>query len=70
LPPRKPPPQPVRLVAQSLTDGQVVAGIVPWSVTVTGAVARVDFLVDGAVRAAASAAPYAVGWDTTADAPG
>jgi hypothetical protein len=64
------PPQPAQLVAQSLVDGQVVGGTVPWSVTVTGAVARVDFLVDGAVRATATAAPYAVGWDTAADAPG
>jgi hypothetical protein len=69
------PPKPAQLVSQSLAgqplaNGQVVTGIVPWTAAATGAVARVEFLVDGAVRGTATAAPYELGWDTSADSAG
>jgi hypothetical protein len=61
---------PPEVLAQSLTDGQTVSGSVTWEATVRGSVARVEFLVDGAVRATATAAPFAYAWDTAAEAPG
>jgi N-acetyl-anhydromuramyl-L-alanine amidase AmpD len=67
--PLPPPPAPV-LVAQSLVAGQVVQGIVPWSLTVQGAVARAEFLVDGVVRGTVATPPLSFAWDTTADAAG
>jgi leucyl aminopeptidase len=33
-------------------------------------VSRVEFVVDGAVRATVTAAPYAWDWDTAAESPG
>ncbi|MDQ3380695.1 MAG: Ig-like domain-containing protein [Actinomycetota bacterium] len=52
-------------VAQNLTDGQTVSGSLVWSATASGkTVAKVEFVVDGAVVAADSAAPYEVTLDT------
>jgi N-acetyl-anhydromuramyl-L-alanine amidase AmpD len=61
---------PARIVAGSLADGQTVSGVQHWLVETSGAVARVEFLVDGAVRSTATAAPYAWDWDASGDAPG
>jgi hypothetical protein len=59
-----------KIVASSLADGQTVSGAQHWLVETSGAVARVEFLVDGAVRSTAAAAPYARDWDASAEAPG
>ncbi|HUQ23096.1 MAG TPA: N-acetylmuramoyl-L-alanine amidase [Gaiellaceae bacterium] len=67
----KPPLPPVlRILDQSLTDGQEVGGLVVWRVEVGGKATRVDFLVDGTVRATDVAAPYTFGWKTDAEAAG
>lgn len=62
--------QPAKVVADSLADGQTVSGVQHWLVETSGSVARVDFLVDGLVRATATAAPYAYDWDTSGETPG
>lgn len=36
----------------------------------TGRVVRVEFVVDGELRHAATKAPFALQWDTTQEAPG
>jgi N-acetyl-anhydromuramyl-L-alanine amidase AmpD len=59
-----------QIAASSLVDGQTVSGTQHWLVETGGSVARVEFVVDGAVRATAAATPYAWDWDTTQDAPG
>jgi hypothetical protein len=59
-----------QIAASSLVDGQTVSGTQHWLVQTGGSVARVEFVVDGAVRSTATAAPYAWDWDTTQDAPG
>jgi N-acetyl-anhydromuramyl-L-alanine amidase AmpD len=61
---------PATIVSSSHADGQTVSGVQHWLVDVSGAVARVDFVVDGTVRGSAAQAPYAWDWDTVADAPG
>jgi N-acetyl-anhydromuramyl-L-alanine amidase AmpD len=58
------------LTASSLVDGQTVSGVQHWLVEASGTVARVEFLVDGAVRSTTAAPPYAWDWDTAQDAPG
>ena len=62
--------QAATIVASSLADGQTVSGAQHWLVETSGAVARVEFLVDGAVRSTAAVAPYAWDWDGSAEAPG
>jgi N-acetyl-anhydromuramyl-L-alanine amidase AmpD len=59
-----------RIVASSLANGQTVADLQHWLVTVGGKVASVQFSVDGVVRGTATAAPYAWDWDTTKETPG
>jgi N-acetyl-anhydromuramyl-L-alanine amidase AmpD len=61
---------PLAIVRQSLANGQTVSGSVPWQLEVTGRVARVELLVDGAVRATLTQAPFAWTWDTSTEAPG
>jgi N-acetylmuramoyl-L-alanine amidase-like protein/Big-like domain-containing protein len=72
LPRPKPVPKPVPLAiaGQSVADGQEVAGLVVWRVDVRGRAARVEFLVDGVVRGTDVAAPYTLGWNAAAEAPG
>src|SRR5204862_7168391 len=65
----KPQPQPA-VTSQSLADGQTVEGQVGWDAQVSGPLARVEFLVEGAVRATATAAPWGWTWDTSGEAPG
>jgi N-acetyl-anhydromuramyl-L-alanine amidase AmpD len=62
--------QPARIVANSLADGQNVSGVQHWLVETSGSVARVEFVVDGLVRATANAVPYAYDWDTSSETPG
>jgi len=59
-----------KIVASSLADGQTVSGAQHWLVETSGAVARVEFLVDDALRSTAATAPYAWDWDPSAEAPG
>jgi N-acetylmuramoyl-L-alanine amidase/Bacterial Ig domain len=72
--PRKPRPAPVpvvplRIVSQSVVDGQLASGFVLWRVELNRP-ARVDFLVDGSVRGTDVAGPYTLGWNTAAETPG
>jgi hypothetical protein len=67
----KPAPVPVlRIVRQSVAEGQTVSGLVLWKVEVTGRPERVEFLVDGEIRGSDVAAPYTLGWNTSAAATG
>jgi hypothetical protein len=59
-----------QVAASSLVDGQTVTGTQHWLVEAGGGVARVEFVVDGTVRATAAAAPYTWDWDTMQDALG
>jgi hypothetical protein len=63
-------PPPLAILRQSVEDGQEVTGLVVWRVDVRGRGARVEFLVDGAVRGTDVAAPYTFGWDTAAETVG
>jgi N-acetyl-anhydromuramyl-L-alanine amidase AmpD len=63
-------PTPPEIVAGSLAEGQALQGVVAWTASVRGSVVRVEFVVDGAVRATAVAAPFAYAWDTSAESPG
>ncbi|HEY1370279.1 MAG TPA: N-acetylmuramoyl-L-alanine amidase [Gaiellaceae bacterium] len=58
------------VLSDTLVKGQTVAGLVPWELQLGGSVQRVDFLVDGAVRASVTSAPYGFTWDTAAESPG
>jgi N-acetyl-anhydromuramyl-L-alanine amidase AmpD len=63
------PVPPPALVSQSLANGQVVQGPVQWQVEARNA-ARVEFVVDGSVRATVAAAPWTFAWDTTPEPAG
>jgi hypothetical protein len=70
-PPKRVPPPPVLAVAgQSLAEGQEISGFTVWRVDLKGRAARVEFLIDGVLRGTDVAAPYTLGWDTAAEAPG
>jgi N-acetylmuramoyl-L-alanine amidase/Bacterial Ig domain len=58
------------IVGSSVADGSVLTGVVDWRVETRGSVARVEFLVDGTLRATLAVAPYAFAWDTAAENPG
>jgi N-acetyl-anhydromuramyl-L-alanine amidase AmpD len=63
-----PKPQPVpapQITAQNLADGQSVSGLVDWRAHTIGAVARVEFAVDGTVIATPTTEPWAASWDST-----
>jgi N-acetylmuramoyl-L-alanine amidase-like protein len=60
----------VKVPDAGLSAGQVVFGTVRWAPKVTGAPARVELLVDGAVRATLTQRPYAIDWDTTHETDG
>jgi hypothetical protein len=62
-------PAPV-LLGHSLADGETVQGMVEWRPRMTGRVTRVEFVVDGVLRHAATGAPFALQWDTSREAPG
>lgn len=61
---------PPSVLADSLVDGQTVSGVQHWLVQTGGSVARVEFVVDGTLRSAAAAAPYAYDWDTGSETVG
>jgi len=65
--PKAPAPQ---VTAQNLADGATVSGIVDWRAHTIGAVARVEFVVDGTVIATSSREPWSASWDTSAAAAG
>ena len=65
----KPVPAP-QVTAQNLAEGQSVTGVVDWRVHTIGAVARVEFVVDGTVIATSTAEPWAATWDTATVPPG
>jgi N-acetylmuramoyl-L-alanine amidase/Bacterial Ig domain len=68
--PPKPPAAPeLRIVSQSVVDGQTATGLVVWRVEAVAA-AQVEFLVDGVVRGTDVAAPYTLGWNASAETPG
>ncbi len=71
--PAKPKPPTVapalRIVSQSVRDGQSASGLVLWRVDAVAAV-RVEFLVDGVRRGTDVAAPYTLGWNASAETPG
>jgi len=64
-----PAPTPLRIVSQTVANGQIVTGLVLWRVEPSLA-ATVEFLVDGVVRGADVAAPYTFGWNASAETPG
>lgn len=69
----KPKPKPIpapQVTAQNIADGQAVTGIVDWRAHTIGPVARVEFVVDGAVIATATTEPWATTWDSSTVAPG
>jgi N-acetyl-anhydromuramyl-L-alanine amidase AmpD len=73
--PAKPKPKPKPLpapevTAQNLADGQTVSGLVDWRAHTIGPVARVEFVVDGAVIATPTREPWATTWDSSTVAPG
>jgi N-acetyl-anhydromuramyl-L-alanine amidase AmpD len=59
-----------QIVADSLVDGQTVAGLQHWLVQTGGKIDHVEFSVDDVVRGSAAAAPYAWDWDTTQETAG
>jgi hypothetical protein len=62
----KPKPNPVvppQITAENLADGQTVSGAVPWRAHTVGPVARVEFVVDGAVIETQTAGPWATSWN-------
>jgi hypothetical protein len=71
-PKKKPKPLPPapQIVTQNVADAQVVTGPVDWRVHTIGAVARVEFAVDGVLIATQTREPWAVTWDATGTAPG
>ena len=69
-PNRPPPTPPLRIVTQSVAEGQEVTGLVLWRVEVSGKPSRVEFVIDGVVRGADVAAPYTFGWNADAETPG
>jgi N-acetyl-anhydromuramyl-L-alanine amidase AmpD len=61
---------PPSIASDSLADGQTVSGLQHWLVDTGGSVSRVEFVVDGKVRATVSVAPYAWDWDTAQETSG
>ncbi len=66
-----PKPAPVlRIVSQSVADGQEVTGLVIWRVDTTGGAKHVEFRVDGVPRGTDVASPYTLGWNADAESSG
>ena len=73
--PTKPRPAPkpapvLRIVSQSVAEGQEVTGLVIWRVDTAGPAKHVEFRVDGVPRGTDVAAPYTLGWNADAESPG
>jgi N-acetyl-anhydromuramyl-L-alanine amidase AmpD len=68
---RTPPPPVLDVSIPGLTLDQRIAGGVDWTAAVAGEpVSQVDFLLDGELLATATAAPYALQWDSAVAANG
>jgi hypothetical protein len=65
-----PSPPPLRIVSQTIVDGQEASGLVLWRVETSVRPRHVEFVVDGVVRGRDVAAPYTFGWNADAEAPG
>jgi N-acetyl-anhydromuramyl-L-alanine amidase AmpD len=61
---------PLTVSLRGVADGQQVSGLVQLGVDVTGALARVDYLVDGQPLSSTTAAPFTATWDTINVTPG
>ena len=68
--PKPPVTPPLRILTQSVAEGQEVTGLVLWRVEVAGKPTRVEFVIDGVLRGADVAAPYTFGWNADAETPG
>ena len=55
-------------MSQTIPDGATLSGVVGWRAHTVGPVARVQFLVDGAVIATPTTEPWRATWDATAAA--
>ena len=65
-----PKPVPSRIVAQSISEGQEVTGLVLWRVELNRRARHVEFVVDGVARGTDVAAPYTLGWNADEEATG
>ena len=70
LKPKPPVATALKILGQTVSDGQQVTGLVLWRVEVSAKPVRVEFVVDGVLRGADVAAPYTLGWNSSAEAPG
>jgi N-acetylmuramoyl-L-alanine amidase len=69
--PTKPAPPPaLRILSQSVAEGQGVTGLVIWRVDTAGPAKHIEFHVDGVPRGTDVAAPYTLGWNADAESPG
>jgi len=68
--PKPPTPPALKILSQTVAEGQQVSGLVLWRVDVAGKAERVEFVVDGVVRGTDVAAPYTLGWNSATEAPG
>jgi hypothetical protein len=68
--PRRPPVVALRILGQTVADGQTVSGLVVWRVDTSGPAARVEFWIDGELRGTDLQRPFTLGWDTAAATPG
>ena len=63
-------PPALRILSQTIVDGQEASGLVLWRVETSVRPRHVEFLVDGVVRGRDVAEPYTFGWNADAEAPG
>jgi N-acetyl-anhydromuramyl-L-alanine amidase AmpD len=61
---------PLKVISLNLADGQTVSGLVRVEAAASRPPQRVELLVDGQLRATATASPFAIDWDTTAESDG
>jgi hypothetical protein len=61
---------PLKVASLNLGDGQTVAGVVRVEATMSRPPQRVEFLIEGQLRATATAPPYAFDWDTSGESEG
>jgi hypothetical protein len=61
---------PLEVVSLNLVDGQTVAGVVRVEATTSRSPQRLELLIDGGLRATATAPPFALDWDSTSESDG
>jgi N-acetylmuramoyl-L-alanine amidase-like protein/Big-like domain-containing protein len=61
---------PLKVISLNFGDGQTVSGLVRVEAATSRPPQRVELLIDGQLRATATAPPYAIDWDTTAESDG